>query len=145
MTVRNKTLSDMMDNLVTLMIEVLPDYLNLDNTKQNLAPSAALSLVEKNKNYCVITYIGEEEYSECVDRTIPAVKRNFSIFIGSHDNTEMIQMYDILTGAVSDGVANLESKGNRYFQNLTIQKGENPFIYYETDLCELVFRVSVVN
>ena len=145
MTVRNKTLSDMMDNLVTLLIEVLPDYLNLDNTKQNLAPSAALSLIESNKNYCVITYIGEEEYSECVDRTIPAVKRNFSIFIGSHDNTEMIQMYDILTGAVSDGVANLESKANRYFQNLTMQKGENPFIDYETDLCELVFRVSVVN
>lgn len=145
MTVRNKTLSDMMDNLVTLLIEVLPDYLNLDNTKQNLAPSAALSLIESNKNYCVITYIGEEEYTECVDRTIPAVKRNFSIFIGSHDNTELIQMYDILTGAVSDGVANLESKGNRYFQNLTIQKGENPFIYYETDLCELVFRVLVSN
>ena len=61
MTVRNKTLSEMMDNLVTLMIEVLSDYLNSDNTKQNLAPSAALSLVESNKNYCVITYIGEEE------------------------------------------------------------------------------------
>ena len=145
MTVRNKSLSEMMNNLVTLMQEVLPDYLNQDNTKQNLAPSAALSLIECNKNYCVITYIGDEEYTECVDRTVPAVKRNFSIFIGSHDNTEMITMYDILTGAVSDGVANLESKGNKYFQNLTIHKGENPFIYYETDLCELVFRISVVN
>lgn len=145
MTVRNRTLSEMTSNLVDLMLEIFPDVLNLDNTKINLAPAAALNLIEVNDTYCVITFIGEDEYTECVDRSRPAVRRNFSIFLGAHDASRLQSMYDTLTAEASDGLMKLESSAKNYFECLKMQMGENPFIYYDADLAELVFRISVIN
>lgn len=145
MTVRNRTLSEMTSNLVDLMIEIFPGVLTVDNTKVNIAPAAALNLIESYNTYCVITFIGEEEFTECIDRSRPAVKRNFSIFMGAHDSSRLQDMYDTLTSEASDGLMKLESSAKNYFECLKMQMGENPFIYYDADLAELVFRISVIN
>ena len=154
---RNKSLQYFFDNLVDVMIETLPEFLNEENTRVNLVPDAALNLIETNNYYCVITLASETEYTECIDSTIPAVRKEFTIYIGSHNNEDLINMRDeimnlkerILTRKANvetdSGMYKIKDVAQDYFENLELKLGSNPFIIYDSGLCELVLNISVVN
>ena len=144
--IRDKSLSYMYESMVQIMKDTLPYYLSDDNTKANLAPAAALSLIETCSYYCVITMTNENQIDETTDRTIPAVSRDFVIYIGAHQNEDLIKMYDeILKADENKGIYNICAKASDFFQNLSVKLGSNPFIFYDSGLCELVLNVSVIN
>lgn len=143
---RDKSLQYFFDSLVDVMIETLPEFLNEENTRVNLVPDAALNLIETNNYYCVITLASETEYTECIDSTIPAVRKEFTIYIGSHDNEDLITMRDEIMNLETDsGMYKIKDVAQDYFENLEIKLGSNPFIIYDSGLCELVLNISVVN
>lgn len=143
---RDKSLQYFFDSLVDVMIETLPEFLNEENTRVNLVPDAALNLIETNNCYCVITLASETEYTECIDSTIPAARKEFTIYIGSHDNEDLITMRDEIMNLETDsGMYKIKDVAQDYFENLEIKLGSNPFIIYDSGLCELVLNISVVN
>lgn len=143
---RDKSLQYFFDSLVDVMIETLPEFLNEENTRVNLVPDAALNLIETNNHYCVITLASETEYTECIDSTIPAVRKEFTIYIGSHNNEDLITMRDEIMNLETDsGMYKIKDVAQDYFENLEIKLGSNPFIIYDSGLCELVLNISVVN
>lgn len=143
---RDKSLQYFFDSLVDVMIETLPEFLNEENTRVNLVPDAALNLIETNNCYCVITLASETEYTECIDSTIPAVRKEFTIYIGSHDNEDLITMRDEIMNLETDsGMYKIKDVAQDYFENLELKLGSNPFIIYDSGLCELVLNISVVN
>ena len=123
---RNRSLQYTEESLVDLIIDCLPDYLSSDNVKVNIAPEVSLSLAESSDYYCVISFQAEQEFSECVDGSRSAVKRDFTLFIGSHENEKLIEMYDD-------------------FESVIVKKGANPFIFYDSGLCELVLSLTIIN
>ena len=143
---RDKSLQYFFDSLVDVMIETLPEFLNEENTRVNLVPDAALNLIETTNYYCVITLASETEYTECIDSTIPAVRKEFTIYIGSHDNEDLITMRDEIMNLETDsGMYKIKDVAQDYFENLELKLGSNPFIIYDSGLCELVLNISVVN
>jgi hypothetical protein len=143
---RDKSLQYFFDSLVDVMIETLPEFLNEENTRVNLVPDAALNLIETNNCYCVITLASETEYTECIDSTIPAVRKEFTIYIGSHNNEDLINMRDEIMNLETDsGMYKIKDVAQDYFENLELKLGSNPFIIYDSGLCELVLNISVVN
>lgn len=143
---RDKSLQYFFDSLVDVMIETLPEFLNEENTRVNLVPDAALNLIETTNYYCVITLASETEYTECIDSTIPAVRKEFTIYIGSHNNEDLITMRDEIMNLETDsGMYKIKDVAQDYFENLEIKLGSNPFIIYDSGLCELVLNISVVN
>lgn len=144
--IRNKTLDYAFSSLAEVVKETLPEYLNDDNVKINIAPAAVLSLVETEKVYAVITFSNDNSVTEAVDRTVPVNSRDFVIYIGAHDNTELIKMYDELMSIdPNTGLYKICAKGGAYFELLNVKLGSNPFIIYDTGLCELVVNVTVTN
>lgn len=144
--IRDKSLSYMYESIVQIMKDTLPDYLDDDNTKANIAPAAALSLIETYNYYCVVTMSNENRIDETTDRTIPAVSRDFVIYIGSHNNEDLIKMYDeMLKADENKGIYQICANAADYFQNLSVKLGSNPFIFYDSGLCEIVLNVSVIN
>lgn len=143
---RDKSLQYFFDSLVDVMIETLPEFLDEENTRVNLVPDAALNLIETKNYYCVITLASETEYTECIDSTIPAVRKEFTIYIGSHNNEDLITMRDEIMNLETDsGMYKIKDVAQDYFENLEIKLGSNPFIIYDSGLCELVLNISVVN
>ena len=143
---RDKSLQYFFDSLVDVMIDTLPEFLNEENTRVNLVPDAALNLIETNNCYCVITLASETEYTECIDSTVPAVRKEFTIYIGSHNNEDLITMRDEIMNLETDsGMYKIKDVAQDYFENLEIKLGSNPFIIYDSGLCELVLNISVVN
>ena len=143
---RDKSLQYFFDSLVDVMIETLPEFLNEENTRVNLVPDAALNLIETNNCYCVITLASETEYTECIDSTVPAVRKEFTIYIGSHNNEDLITMRDEIMNLETDsGMYKIKDVAQDYFENLEVKLGSNPFIIYDSGLCELVLNISVVN
>ena len=43
------------------------------------------------------------------------------------------------------GMYKIKDVAQDYFENLEIKLGSNPFIIYDSGLCELVLNISVVN
>ena len=143
---RDKSLQYFFDSLVDVMIGTLPEFLDEENTRVNLVTDAALNLIETNNYYCVITLASETEYTECIDSTIPAVRKEFTIYIGSHNNEDLITMRDEIMNLETDsGMYKIKDVAQDYFENLEIKLGSNPFIIYDSGLCELVLNISVVN
>lgn len=143
---RNRSLQYAEESLVDLIMDCLPDYLSSDNVKVNIAPEVSLSLAESSDYYCVISFQAEQEFSECVDGSRSAVKRDFTLFIGSHENEKLIEMYDDIMGEDSEsGLPKISQNGKDYFESVIVKKGANPFIFYDSGLCELVLSLTIIN
>ena len=43
------------------------------------------------------------------------------------------------------GLPKISQNGKDYFESVIVKKGANPFIFYDSGLCELVLSLTIIN